>query len=171
MELSIWALITIVSLFMYLIFVKNNEYIKIINNYANRIKSLEDEIDSLKKIIEKSNISLLKKEHEFALFSSTKYNYPFPFWIKDSNGTMMYVNKAYEKAFNVSKSRYIGNKDESIWGIEKAKEFRKGDLEARDDPKGYKIFSNECDHYHVVKWCNKVGEIVIADYGCCFPKV
>ena len=171
MELSVWLLVAIVSIFMYLIFVKNNEYLKIINNYAARINGLENEISNLKNIIEKLNIYLVKKENEFTLFSNIKYNYPFPFWIKDSNGTMMYVNKAYEKAFNVSKSRYIGNKDESIWGIEKAKEFRKCDLEARDDPKGYKMFSDECDYYNVVKWCNKVGEIVIADYGCCFPKV
>lgn len=44
MELSVWLLVAIVSIFMYLIFIKNNEYLKIINNYAARINGLENEI-------------------------------------------------------------------------------------------------------------------------------
>lgn len=170
MELSVWLLVAIVSIFMYLIFIKNNEYLKIINNYAARINGLENEISNLKNIIEKLNISLVKKENEFTLFSSIKYDYPFPFWIKDTKGIMIFINQAYEKAFGVSKERYVGQTDDQIWGKEKAEAYKRGDEEARLDPRGYKVFNDECEDYSVVKWSHKIGETVIAYYGCCFPK-
>lgn len=171
MEISIWFLIVVIGIFIYLVFIKNNEYLKIINNYANRINSLEKEIGNLKGIIEKLNISLVKKDNEFLLFSSVKYDIPFPFWIKDSNGKMIFINNAYERAFGVTKAEYVGKTDEEMYGKEKADLWKKGDIEARNDPKGYKILDNECEDYNVVKWCYKIENKVISDYGCCFPKI
>lgn len=169
MELSVWLILAIVGIFMYFIFIKNNEYLKIINNYANRINSLEIEIGNLKGLIETLNISLIRKENEFTMFSSSKYNYPFPFWIKNIDGTMMYINKAYEKAFNITKAYYVGKKDNEVWGEEKAMVYRASDIEARNSPYNYKIFEQEAENWTVVKWSNKIGDVVVADYGCCFP--
>lgn len=169
MGVSIWLMMAMVSILMYFIFIKNNEYLKIINNYANRINSLEIEIGNLKGLIENLNISLIRKENEFTMFSSSKYNYPFPFWIKNTDGTMMYINKAYEKAFNINKAYYVGKKDIEVWGEEKSAIYRASDLEARNSLERYKIFNNETENWTVIKWSNKIGDVVVADYGCCFP--
>ena len=106
-----------------------------------------------------------KDEYKSKYFDSIRgsWNYTVDKW-KIKNKHFDYYQ---DIIFNVN----IGNKDEAIWGKEKAAIYKKGDLEGRNDPRGYKIFPDECEEWLVVKWSNKIGDVVIADYGCCFPKL
>jgi hypothetical protein len=88
---------------------------------------------------------------------------PFPAWLKSPNGAgdnywvMAAINRAYEKAFNVSIMTYCDKPDYDIWGVEVAAGFRANDIAVRDGGKmvvtdeRFPLVGNFGPH-RVVKW-------------------
>ena len=66
------------------------------------------------------------------LLESAHLDLPCPAWLKDLNGIMLSINKSYATSFltiaEKAQEDYIGFKDEDVWGVEIAAEFRRTDL-------------------------------------------
>ena len=54
-------------------------------------------------------------------------NLPLPAWIKDVEGTMRFLNDAYEKVYDIKKEDYIGKKDSDVWPKDVADNFKRLD--------------------------------------------
>lgn len=72
------------------------------------------------------------------VFGALFWTCPYPSWMKAPNGAgdnywvMAAINRAYEKAFNVTAAEYVGTPDTKIWGDEIASGFRINDMAVRD---------------------------------------
>lgn len=82
------------------------------------------------------NISDLKWQIEsitfdFDVYRSMHDDFPFPYWLKNKDGIMLWVSKRYEEIFleplGLCAEDYIGNKDEKIWGKEIGEVFSRND--------------------------------------------
>lgn len=158
--------------------IENNQYINVINSLTSRNAKLEKKVDDydiafekIEKEKEELKIELAKKENELVLHLAMQHDYPFPFWVKNPNGYMIRINKAYTDVFGKTQEEYEGKSDVEIYGEERGAVFRANDLAARNDPKGYCIFDSENEHYNTLKYSLKIGGIVIADLGMAFPKI
>lgn len=60
-------------------------------------------------------------------FSTFMDNTPAIAWMKNEQGQYVYVSKAYENAFNISRNGWIGKSDMDLWPAEVAEQWRKTD--------------------------------------------
>lgn len=54
-------------------------------------------------------------------------NFPYPVWVKGTDGKMKYVNQAYCDVLDVKRDEYLGKTDYDIWPVETAQQFRIND--------------------------------------------
>lgn len=107
-----------------------------------RIESLEKQLETQRKIdaqsqllisqLQVENVALKSKiidqfDQMGALYSFFQYM-PGPAWMKNPEGVMIWINKAYEKTYGISKLRYEGSTDFEVWPEEVAQQFRDNDL-------------------------------------------
>lgn len=95
--------------------------------------------------------------------ASVFWTCPYPSWVKSPNGSgdnywvMTAINAAYEKAFKVNASEYLGRPDHVIWPADVAAQFRLNDMAVRDAGRlirtyeKFNLDGNEGPHL-VVKW-------------------
>ncbi len=69
---------------------------------------------------------LLAYEQELISFVSCL---PYPAWIKDYNTRMIYVNPAYEKAYNITVEEYNGKLDFEVWHNDHSGEYKTNDMQ------------------------------------------
>ncbi len=66
-------------------------------------------------------------------FFSTQDSLPWAAWFKDTNGKVLYANRAYEEKFLLPRgytlSDYVGHDDYAVWPKETADAFRANDQE------------------------------------------
>jgi PAS domain S-box/diguanylate cyclase (GGDEF) domain len=77
--------------------------------------------------------ALRESEERFHLFVDS---FPAWAWIKDDEGTNLYVNRMYRDLFGLRVEEFVGRKDGDFWPPEIADMYRRGDLEtlARNEP-------------------------------------
>lgn len=98
------------------------------------IQKLEERISGCEDL-QLKNIELERKLNslsaEIIIFKASTDYFPFPYWVKNSDGKMLYLNSAYEKKYlrpyGWNASDYINRYDWQIWGYEIANEFKKND--------------------------------------------
>ena len=104
---------------------------------------------------------------------------PVPMWLKDQNGMMLSLNKAYEDAFlfpqNKSRLDYIGHHDEDIWGEEIAELFRANDVAAASEKKLSFVIEDTLSNqllkdWEFFKYPKYVDGIFIGVGGLALPK-
>ncbi len=95
---------------------KRDDFVTILAEYKEQTRLLGEKVKVL--------VSKL-------LIASFSSQLPFPFWIKDPSGKMLYLNNAYAKAFDVVPEEYVGKTDEEYWG-EHGKSYRAGDLKGME---------------------------------------
>lgn len=116
---------------------------KVMSEYDKQLKRQDEQITLLREQIQnceenflenvrlKIEVGQLKTENK--IIGSAYDSYPYPMWIKDSEGKMIYCNKSYEKKYlqpkGFTRDDYIGAYDEKIWGKDIANEFRINDNE------------------------------------------
>lgn len=97
------------------------------------IKELRKEIKALREENTRLEIEITKLRHELEIFESTAGYSPLPSWRKTLDGTMLWLNEAYEKRFLLpmgkTKSDYISHKDPEVWGEEIGRRFQAHDVE------------------------------------------
>jgi len=95
------------------------------------IVSLKVELNELR--MENQDLKLVKmlSSQNSILYSNAIDQLPFPYWVKNMDGTMMRINVAYEKMFllprGLNRFSYINNKDSSVWPVEVAAQFKESD--------------------------------------------
>lgn len=95
---------------------KRDDFVTILAEYKEQTRLLGEKV------------KVLESKLLIASFSS---QLPFPFWIKDPSGKMLYLNNAYAKAFDVVPEEYVGKTDEEYWG-EHGNAYRAGDLKGME---------------------------------------
>jgi hypothetical protein len=128
---------------------------------ATEIKKLRDELSNLKT--------------KLAMLEATNFELPLPQWFKDVNGTMLSLNSEYESTILVPKgmsiSDYIGRKDEDIFGIDLALEYRKNDMLVMRNRRAGHFEERVTDEYgneviyHVFKYPKLSGGVIVGIGG------
>lgn len=82
--------------------------------------NLKEQISDLKSENEILRLEVFDLKAQATLFKSMQYESPIPTWMKDLNGRMISLNKAYEEIFLIpngfNKYDYIGKTDVEFWG-------------------------------------------------------
>lgn len=99
-----------------------------------QIKELKKEITDLQ-IIKKDNILLEKRlnaiSSEIVIFKASTDRFPFPYWIKDLNGKVIYVNEAFVNKYlrtrGLTYSDYVGHYDITIFSVSDSELYQKND--------------------------------------------
>lgn len=132
------------------------------NELKNKLNSLEEIVFGLK-------VKLIQLE-------SAHLNMPIPKWIKDKDGTIITVNKAYEDMFLIPQGYtaldYIGKKDTDIWSEEIANDYMNNDVKALDRIvyAREKIILNKRTFYVlVIKYPREVDGVTIGTAGIAVP--
>lgn len=132
------------------------------NAWREEFEKYEEKIDKLNVSIAKLENKVEKLEEENkklrSVIKSLRQFYPdlpIPLWLKDHNGRMLSLNKAYEEHFlhplGKSKEDCIGETEDVIWGSEIAKKFKKNDSIAASQENSNFIFE-ESLHPLLSKW-------------------
>jgi hypothetical protein len=135
-----------------------------------QITMLEDKVIECNRVLQE-NTELREeltelKVNNIMLKASSDY-LPFPFWIKDRSGVMIYLNSAYEQTYlrprNLSALDYVGKRDEDVWGKEIGDKFRQHDslVLAKDRP----ITFIELDGQKFTKFTIRLGDYIIGVAG------
>lgn len=141
-----------------------------------RLREIEKQnrqrIDSLE-----NEITLLRAQ--IVALESAQLNLPIPMWLKDLKGTMLTINKAYEKSFleprGYEAKDYIGSKDTSIWTDKLASIFSySDDMIRRGKDVYYSIVDvpyndKYTDKWIVVKYPRLVNNDIIGIGGLAIP--
>lgn len=117
---------------------KNDDFTKVIESYKDynhilleRLTNLENEVKLLRTKESKLSNEITKLRNQLLLFEGSKLELPLPLWIKDTKGTMIYLNESFESTFltplNFEINDYIGKKDNVIFGNKQAKKFGEND--------------------------------------------
>lgn len=117
-----------------------SELEKVIDTYRERtledsavIKELRTRIDELERITNKRDLEVSTLRNQLMIFESSHVDIPLPMWLKDVNGTMLFLNKEFEYAYLKPHGKtiheYIGKKDEDVFTQEEADQYRAHDQE------------------------------------------
>ena len=106
---------------------------KLRDDLEGRVKALEAakaELEKRGKLLEHENQRLLT---QFIILSSSHDSSPLPQWVKDDEGRVLAVNRAYERLFLIPRGYklgdYLHHTDASVWPAEVAEEFQANDRE------------------------------------------
>lgn len=133
-----------------------SELEKVIDTYRERtledsavIKELRMRIDELERITNKRDLEVSTLRNQLMIFESSHVDIPLPMWLKDTSGTMLFLNREFEDTFlrpiGKTSHDYIGKKDSAIFSEQDALEFSKSDNE---------VFRKK----RPIKFTEKVGE-------------
>lgn len=149
------------------------------SNTLDRLRVVEAKYDALLKENEvlRNQISSLKIQ--FVNARSTHDSYPWPSWIKDTQGTVIYANQAYvdwyltPRGYNLFD--YVGHTDYQVWPKELADQFKAHDHEVLKSGKAA-IFEEsvigpdgKIENYEFIKYVRKVNNSIIGVAGMLLP--
>ncbi len=132
-------------------------------------KELREKLESLEKIVFSLKVKLIQLE-------SAHLNMPIPKWIKDKDGTVITVNKAYEDIFLIPQDftalSYVGKTDYDLWPKHMADQFTENDTKALSSI----IYAKEAVEVNkrkfnvlVIKYPREVDGVVIGTAGIAIP--
>lgn len=146
-----------------------NQYINMINAMRVDMANLKKESSDNAKFIRQLQLDLHDKDKLVALLEATSWDLPFPYWLKDMQCQMIYINQKYEKTFNVRSVDYIGKKDSDVWSTDEAAKFNANDMKLINGEIEYLTDDQEVPGYVVIKWKRWAGNILIGVAGMCIP--
>lgn len=108
--------------------------IRRLDQLNNRVDILEKENSQLKK----DDVAKDRKISELEFKITEGFNHieileafyeylPKPAWLKDTEGYMLFINQAYERQWGISRLRYKGKKDDQVWPLSCARDFKAND--------------------------------------------
>lgn len=140
-----------------------------------------DDTIRLERTINQEKNNVYKLSSKLAMLEGAFQDLPLPQWLKDTDGKMLSLNKAYEQMFLNPMGKvaddYIGNTDEDIWGPEISEKFRKNDEFARKNGKGFwigiepiRVKNNDISkHWWIFKYVRYVGDTPVGVAGLALP--
>ena len=103
---------------------------------VGRLKEVQDKLSEGKKLAEK----LKETEGKFSIFMD---NTPVVGWIKDPQSwKYVYINKSFEKTFNIKLEVIKNKRDTDLWPREVAEKLRRNDAEVFTKGKVYRIYED-----------------------------
>lgn len=130
-------------------------------------------IEQLKYITQRLNVATKAKMDSEEYMVAFIENMPLPAWIKDIEGTMRFLNDAYEKIYGVNKIDYIGKQDSDVWPKDIAEDFKRLDdrvllgesIEYSVEKVTNRAGFRSHDHIHVIKFPLYSGPVVVGIAG------
>lgn len=166
----------------YIIAKKNasrDDFTRIVETWQKDNERLREENEKLNEELHKIRTELADLRAKVILMESAHSDAPLPMWLKDSNGVMLSVNRAYEETFlrplGKNASQYIGNKDFDIWPIEIAKQYQKNDNDVLRS--GFPWRGTEpvlqadgtSENWYILKYVRYAGTIKLGVAGIAVP--
>jgi len=153
------------------------------SHWKSSFENLEVVREELKKEIYDMRNEIDRLNAKLVIMESGHSDMPFPVWLKDSDGRMMYLNEAYEKMFlrpmGLTREDYIGKYDTDIWDKETAEHFKVNDDLAKTSETGsYRTYEEVLvsrDGHHkfetveVLKYLRFYGGVIIGVGGLIIP--
>lgn len=119
--------------------------------------------------------------YKLQLMESAHYDLPIPAWLKDTSGTMLSVNKAYEEIFLIplgkSATDYIGKTDSEFWGEDLGSEYSKNDQKVFRSGKSQIVTETvmlpnmETTKWMILKYIRMAGNTKVGIAGIGFKEV
>lgn len=117
---------------------KSDEVFKILDTYKEMITDLRNVENQCKTLLDSHAVKISELQETISelhakiiLMESASNDLPFPMWLKDIDGRMLYLNAEYEIAFLKPNGKtakdYIGHYDYDVWDKDVADLFRKND--------------------------------------------
>ena len=158
---------------------------KALDRSETKMVELQTQFFALKQKCDDDTLKLRGKNQELSMrlsmLEGAFQDLPLPQWLKDTDGKMLSLNKAYEDMFLRPMSKtsqdYIGKTDEDVWGPEIAAKFRQNDQEAERNGKGFWIGiepiwvqNNDISkHWWIFNYVRYVGETPVGGAGLALP--
>lgn len=129
---------------------KRDDFAALIKTYSDDNARLREEISKLSERIDELEIQNLEQskradtlQTKLILLETAHQDLPFPQWLKNTDGTMLALNKAYEDMFLVpngfTANDYIGKTDFDIWPEDVAIIYQRNDHKIKTKSKRYYI--------------------------------
>ena len=140
---------------------------------------LRTENEKLKEEQLQLRADLISLRNKIILLESAQNDSPLPMWLKDTDGTMLALNGAYEEMFlipnGLKMQDYIGKTDYDIWPEEIAKQYRAHDSKVYKSGKTFKgpervVVNGEDVPITVIKYVRYSGNLKIGIAGIAIPK-
>lgn len=145
-----------------------------------RIRNLEQENLELRarvSLLELENHTLL---HNIAMLENTHQELPLPIWLKDTDGTLLAINRACEDTFfrpvGIAAKDVIGKKDYDFWKEGLVDSFKKYDELAikRKAPinviQAIQMKGGRIENWRIIKYPRMVGGTVVGVTGIAIPE-
>lgn len=145
------------------------------NEMREDIAALERKVDTQAAVIEDQANTIRTLQKYVVQLETAQVSLPMPMWVKDRGGVMLFANEAYEEKYltprGFSVDDYIGKKDEDVWPVSVAEEFRRHDLAVLSRGEVWRGFegvenaNGDIEPWRIMKWPIKLDGIVIAIGG------
>lgn len=146
------------------------------------LKEERKELTEINKIFQKRVLELELEVRELRnkilLLESAHNNSPLPTWLKDTDGTMLALNQAYDELFlkpnGIKIENYIGSTDHAVWPKEIAKEYEKNDLFVLRTKEVFVgtetvLINGEKTQWRIIKYIRYIGNLPIGVAGKAIP--
>lgn len=150
------------------------EYKELYDVSKQELSFLKKEVDHLRMRFNKKDKEVSELRNQLMIFESSHADVPVPLWLKDVNGTMLFLNQEYESLLlhPVGKTMddYIGKTDIEVWGKETGDKFLRNDNEVIRKRKPVEFTEiwkgNDCVYEgRVIKYPRFLGKTVIGVGG------
>jgi len=109
------------------------EYKALVAEYKTEVVKLREEVELLKNDSQQKKESLQNLRNQLLIFESSHVDIPVPMWLKDTKGTMLFLNEEYSRILlnpiGKTTGDYIGFTDFDVWDKATAKAFVSHDKE------------------------------------------
>lgn len=150
------------------------------NSLMRRLDKLEEVVEQLRKDNQQLKIDNESLRTQLAIMESAHQDAPIPMWLKDKEGIMLAVNRAYETEFlkPIGKqiSDYVGHKDHDIWPDEIADAFVVNDgvvIAKKEVWIGVEMImdqNGDFNPYGIMKYPRMEGSFLIGIAGIAIPQ-
>jgi len=165
-----------------------NDFETLIEQYKEDNLRLREEVAAMRDEIKEMAAEQRKDKQEIhnlslklQLMESAHYDLPIPAWLKDTNGTMLSLNAAYEELFIVPLGKkiedYVGKTDSEFWGEEIGKEYLLNDLKILRQGKSEIVTetvvmaNGEKSQWMILKYPRMAGNTKIGIAGIAFKEM
>lgn len=153
---------------------KKSEFDIVVATWQHDNDRLRNENAVLHTELQSLRLELADLRSKVILMESAHSDAPLPMWLKDINGRMLSVNKAYEESVLIPMGKtatdYIGKTDFDIWPKEIAAVFKKNDIEAIETGRAvWAIEEGNGQKYQVIKYIRYAGNIKLGIAGIAIP--
>lgn len=148
-----------------------------LKDITDRVRSLEQQNEKLKQEIHTKNETIIELRSQLSRLHAHYDNLPFPVWAKGIDGTVIYLNTAYERVFlyplDLRIKDLIGTKAEAAYGKDAVDTMQQNDFSSyRSEKRNWigveMVPLTPPEPWIIKKWTEELNGSVLAYYGAAF---